>query len=32
VANRLNDWNTMPTSARSFASAAPSSGSARRRS
>ena len=27
-AKRLNDWNTMPTSARSLASAAPSSGSA----
>ena len=26
-ANRLNDWKTMPTSARSFASPAPSSGS-----
>ena len=25
-AKRLNDWKTMPTSARSFASAAPSSG------
>ena len=26
-ANRLNDWNTIPTSARSLASALPSSGS-----